>query len=145
MNNTDKSFTDDQDTIVLPGSGEAERSIRNFTHVTYGLMTWGVACIFTNAIPSIFDFFNVSIIMIAAGIMAHTRRKEAKRYWLSNHYRYLVRTFWITIALQIFTFSFNFGIIGFSTSIIAALWSAYRVIRGWIFLGSLKAIPNYRS
>ena len=145
MENTDTQSANDTIVIVPPGADEIERSLRAFTHVTYGLMAWGVACILTNAIPAILEFFNVSIVLITAGIMAHTRRREARKYWLSNHYRYLVRTFWITALLQIFTFSFNLGLIGISTSMMAALWSGYRVIRGWINLGSLKAIPNYSS
>ena len=145
MKNTSSKPTSDQIPMVKPSATELERSLRTFTHVTYGLMAWGVACTFTDAIPSIFELLNVSIILIAAGVMAHARRTEAKQYWLANHYRYLVWTFWITVLLQVVAFSFHFGFFGFSTSSIAALWSAYRVLRGWILLSSLKVIPDYSS
>ena len=120
-----------------------EKSLKVLTHVTYGLMTWGIFGMFDLSLPMIFSFGTISLPFVLAGIVAIVKLKSASSFWFANHYSWLVRTFWISLLLQLLTFSYGINDLVISTSTLGAFWSLYRVVRGWLLLVELKPIPNY--
>jgi uncharacterized membrane protein len=134
--------------VQEPAPSGTERSLVNYTHLTYGFMAVGVLAYFSShsftglsLLTIQFYFCNLSLPFIIGAIMAHIRRADAKPYWLANHYRWMIRTFWFCLLFQIFYIHF----FGLSTATMAALWACYRIVKGWVHLYSSRPIPRYRS
>ena len=129
---------------TAPGSSEEEKSNRTVTHVAYGLMAWGALGMFDQTtVPTIFAFGSITLPFIIAGILVHIKRDESREYWFANHYQWMVRTFWFSVLWQLLHFSYSINYFTLSTALIGALWSVYRVVRGWLYLTQHKPIPNY--
>ena len=122
-------------------SGNDEKTTLTLTHVTYGLMAWGVLGMFDQTIsPNIFIFNTITLPFIVSGILIYVKKNEVSDYWYAGHYRWLLYTFWFSILWQVLTFSVSLMIISLSTATIGAIWSAYRVVRGWIALSQRRNI-----
>lgn len=129
---------------IAPGASEAEKSSRTVTHVAYGLMAWGVIGMFDQStVPTILAFGSITLPFVVSGILSHIKREECSRFWFSNHYRWLIRTFWFSVLWQVLHFSYSLNFFTLSTATLGALWSVYRVVRGWLYLTQHMAIPNY--
>lgn len=112
-------------------------------HFAYGLMAWGVIGLFDQAtVPTIFAIGSITLPLIVSAILVYMKRADAAPFWFASHTRYLIITFWLTVLFQILSFSFNLNALTFSTALIGALWSIYRVIRGWLTLTQNKPIST---
>ena len=123
-------------------------NLLGYTHVMYALHALTIVTgIATSAfIVTVFLFGIPSIIAV---IMNYVRRNDARGTWLESHFRWQLRTFWITaltVALAWIAFGWLvlifIGLIPiFIISGIAGLWAAYRIVRGWLALSARKALP----
>ena len=111
-------------------------------HVAYGLMAWGVVGLFDQTIvPIIFAFGSITLPLIVSVILVYTKRADAAPFWFANHAGYLITTFWLTVLFQILSFSFSLNALTLSTAFFGALWSIYRVIKGWLILTQNRPLP----
>lgn len=82
---------------------------------------------------------------IIAVILNYITRSNANGTWLESHWRWQLRTFWITAAWAVVAALLVFTIIGipFAWLLLLALgiWLLYRVIRGWLALFGGKPMP----
>lgn len=118
-----------------------EKSTLIITHVIYGLMAWGVWGMFDqNIVPNIYVFNSITLPFIVGGILIYVKKGEISPFWYARHYRWLMYTFWFSILWQVLYFSVNLMGISLSTATIGAIWSIYRVARGWIALQQRKNV-----
>lgn len=69
------------------------------------------------------------------------KRDAVAGTWLESHFRWQIRTFWITLAWSIVGIVTLFVFIGLFVLGVAAMWFLYRAIKGWIELSEGK--PMY--
>ena len=115
-----------------------------WTHVIYALHAVTVLVGATTA-AFIVTVFVFSVPSIVAVMLSYAKRGEAAGTYLESHFRWQIRTFWfaalwcviggvmmVTILLIPVSFVLFVGV---------GVWVAYRVIRGWLALGSAKPLP----
>jgi uncharacterized membrane protein len=102
-----------------------EASLRRLTAIVYGLQLAGY---FTGISP------------IAGVIINYVKRDAVAGTWLESHFRWQIRTFWITFAWSIVGAVLLFVFIGLFVLGVAAMWFLYRAIKGWMELSEGKAM-----
>ena len=82
---------------------------------------------------------------IIAVILNYAKRADVRGTWLDSHFGWQIRTFWyafLWLFLGVVAFVTLIGIpIAFAIWILTGLWVLYRIVRGWMALGSRKALP----
>ena len=58
-----------------------------------------------------------------------------------SHYGWGIVTFWVTLLIGIIGFLLTFVLIGYAVLGVLWLWTAYRVIRGWLRLMDRREAP----
>jgi uncharacterized membrane protein len=120
-----------------------------YTHVMYALHAFAVVMgILTSA--SIVGQFIFSVPSIVAVVMNYVRRGEARGTWLESHFRWQLRTFWVVvIACLIAWLLFGWLVVIFIglipiwiVYVLAGLWAAYRIVRGWLALNARKPMRS---
>jgi uncharacterized membrane protein len=102
-----------------------DASLRQLTAIVYGLQLAGY---FTGISP------------IAGVIINYVKRDAVAGTWLESHFRWQIRTFWITLAWSIVGVVTLLVFIGLFVLGVAAMWFLYRAIKGWIELSEGKAM-----
>lgn len=78
---------------------------------------------------------------IAGLILAYVKRGEVPR-WQASHYRWLIRTLWIWLLLMaIGGLTSPLGI-GWLIIVAVSIWLTWRVAKGWLLVGQLRAIRD---
>lgn len=118
--------TDPQADTLSPHSGpHAHAHTSRPAQVVYGLYLAGLVTASATALIGI--------------IVAYVYRKEAPD-WLSEHYRFQIRTFWIGILYSLLLFSANVFVMNGWLWLPLVLWVVLRCVRGLRSL-SRKAAP----
>lgn len=100
-----------------------EESNTTVTHVVYGLHAASFLLGFTS---------------IIAVIVNYVKRSDVAGTWLESHFRWQIRTFWWGLLWGALGFIGAFFVVGFPILIAAAIWYAYRIIKGWLRLNDRK-------
>ena len=119
-----------------------------WTHVIYGLHALSVVIGLTSA-AYVVTAFLFGIPSIVAVIMNYARRADVRGTFLESHFRWQIRTFWFAflwvLLAGLASLPLMLVLVGFVTYALAAvvigLWVLYRVVRGWMRLGSRQ--PMY--
>ncbi len=84
-----------------------------------------------------------NITLLIGVIIAYVYRKEAAP-WLQQHYRYLIRTFWIGTLYACIAFLLSIVIVGTLLWPLLAIWLGVRCLLGWFDVrkGLTPARPN---
>ena len=81
------------------------------------------------------------VTLIGGAVIDYLKREEAAGTWLESHVRWQLRTFWWTLAWGVVGFVTFVILIGVFIWLVAALWFAYRVARGWVALRARRPVP----
>lgn len=79
---------------------------------------------------------------IIAVILNYLKRSEARGTWLESHFRWQIRTFWfgllwVSLCVGFIIATFGIGIlVAWLPIVLVGFWFVYRVVRGWVALGS---------
>ena len=128
--------------------GEPKPSDVTWTHVIYALHAVGVSLgVATSAF--IVTGFLFGLPSIVAVIINYVKRGDVRGTYLESHFRWQIRTFWFALLwlalATLVSLPLMLVLVGFVTLWIAAvvigLWVLYRVVRGWMRLGSRQ--PMY--
>jgi len=98
-------------------------TLRNITHVAYGLFALG----FLTA-----GFFGVAT--IAAVILLYIKRADAAGTVYASHFDWLMQTFWWGLLWLAISALATLVFIGWIGVVATFIWAIYRVIKGWIAL-----------
>jgi uncharacterized membrane protein len=115
------------------------------THVIYGLHAFSAVTGMLSP-AMIVTAFLTGWPSIIAVILNYVKRSEVRATWLDSHFSWQIRTFWyalLWVVLGAILFATVVGIVvalplWFATGI----WVLYRIIRGWMALGSQKELPR---
>jgi uncharacterized membrane protein len=79
---------------------------------------------------------------IAGLILAYAKRRDAGSSWQASHYRWLIRTQWVWLLLMaIGGLTSPLGI-GWLIILAVSIWLIWRVAKGWMLVGQLRALPD---
>jgi len=92
----------------------------------------------------------LTILGIAAVIIAYVKRDEARGTWLASHITWLIRTFWWSFLWNVIGMLvlFTLGLILIGIPIAYAIWIAttiwviYRLVKGYLLFKDSKPIPG---
>jgi len=116
----------------------------SYTHVMYALHA---ISILTGAAGSAFiaTYFVFGLPSIIAVVMNYVRRPAVRGTWLESHFRWQLRTFWITLLVLVLLSPLVITIILIPLVIVATavlgLWAMYRIGRGWLALRDGRSLP----
>ena len=116
----------------------------SYTHVMYALHA---VSILTGAAGSAFiaTYFVFGLPSIVAVVMNYVRRPLVRGTWLESHFRWQLRTFWITLLVLVLLSPLVITIVLIPVVILATvalgLWAMYRIARGWLALRDGRSLP----
>ena len=82
---------------------------------------------------------------IIAVILNYVKRSEVRGTWLDSHFSWQIRTFWFALLwLAVGAIAF-ITVVGIPIALVlwfaTGIWVLYRIIRGWLALGSQRPVP----
>ena len=110
-------------------TSEAEKSVsdKNLTTIIYALyavsLVFGVTC-------------------LVAIIINYVKRDDARGTIYESHFDWQIKTFWIGLAIAIVGFITMFILIGFVILFAGAIWSIYRIVKGFLNWNDNKPMPT---
>ena len=129
-------------TSVSSGSTD---SLRTWTNVIYALHAFSLITGILGT-ATVIGAFLTGWPSILAVILNYVKRSEVRGTWLESHFRWQIRTFWfgllwVTLCFLFIVFTLGIGIlVAWIPLGIVAVWFIYRIVRGWLALGSGRAI-----
>lgn len=113
-------------TPTVPKTAEELASLRRLTLVTYVLyaLAW----------------FN-GVTAVIADIINYVKRDDARGTLYESHFTWQIRTFWWSLAWALVGFITSFILVGFAILFGAAIWSIYRIVKGWLYWNDRKPLP----
>jgi uncharacterized membrane protein len=80
------------------------------------------------------------ITMIIAIIINYVKRDDVKGTWLESHFKWQIKTFWITLLGTIVGGVTALLVIGWFILLVTGIWFIYRIVKGWMNLNDNKAM-----
>ena len=115
------------------------------THVIYGLHAFSALTGMLSP-AMIITAFLTGWPSIIAVILNYVKRSDVRATWLDSHFSWQIRTFWFALlwlAIGAVLFVTVVGIpFAFVLWFATGIWVLYRIIRGWLALGSEKGLPR---
>ncbi|MGR4069126.1 hypothetical protein OCT51_06870 [Halomonas sp. LR3S48] len=71
-------------------------------------------------------------------VIAYVYRGEGP-HWFDEHYRYLIRTFWLSVLYFAVSLLLTLVLIGFVTTLLAVVWLVIRCVKG------IKRLQEHRA
>lgn len=130
----------------VPSDAIASSSLVGWTTAIYALHAASlvIGVVGTATVVGTFLFGWPSIVAV---ILNYVKRNEVRGTWLDSHFRWQLRTFWfglLWVGLCVLFVIFTLGIgvlLVWVPLIVVACWFIYRIVRGWLRLGSRQ--PMY--
>ncbi len=91
-------------------------------------------------------FFSAGMLTLIPVIINYIKRPDTAGTFVESHHTWMIRTFWISLAMAALCFVLIFTIIGIPLAMLLGagtwLWFAYRVVRGFLDLDNGKAMST---
>ena len=78
---------------------------------------------------------------VIAVIINYVKRDDARGTLYESHFTWQIRTFWWSLAWALLGFITSFILVGFAILFGAAIWSIYRIVKGWLYWNDRKPLP----
>ena len=125
---------------LVPSSG-----LVTLTHVIYALHAFSAVTGMVSP-ALIVTAFLTGWPSIIAVILNYVKRSEVRGTWLDSHFSWQIRTFWFALLWLAICGVLFATVIGIPFAIVlwlaTGIWVLYRIIRGWLALGSQKELPQ---
>ena len=108
---------------VFPPENNQGLSLRNTTHIIYGLFALGLLSA---------GFLGLAT--LAAIVLAYLKRADAAGTVYAGHFDWVINTFWWGLLWFVLSALATFIFIGWITGLIVLVWLLYRLIKGWLAL-----------
>jgi len=105
----------------------AEKKLKDLTMLVYILQAVGLF---------------VGLTWIAAVIVNYVKREDVRGTWMESHFDWQIKTFWIGLAASIVGWITLWILIGWLILLAVAIWSIYRIVKGWLALNDRKPLPD---
>ncbi|HYD58667.1 MAG TPA: hypothetical protein VEB41_17315 [Burkholderiales bacterium] len=114
-------------------------------HVVYALHAFSVVTAMFSPVLIITAFLTGWPSIIAV-ILNYVKRSEARGTWLDSHFSWQLRTFWYALLWVGIAVVLALTLIGIPVAVAIlfgiGIWVLYRIIRGWLALGSQRELPR---
>ena len=114
-------------------------------HVVYALHAFSVVTAMFSPVLIITAFLTGWPSIIAV-ILNYVKRSEARGTWLDSHFSWQLRTFWYALLWVGIAVVLALTLIGIPVAVAIlfgiGIWVLYRIIRGWLALGSQRQLPR---
>ena len=127
-------------TIESQNTSAPAPSVVTVSHIVYALHAFAILTGIAGA-ATVIGSFVASIPSLVAVILNYVKRSDARGTWVYSHYRWQIRTFWWALLWGIIGVLSLIALIGFAILGALTLWLIYRIVRGWLRLGSER--PMY--
>ena len=122
-------------------------SLVQLTHVIYGLHALAVFVGVTSSVATVAGGFVFGLPSLIAVFLNYLKRGDVAGTWLESHFRWQIRTFWLTALWLVISGLVMLTIIGIPIAAwvmipILGLWVGYRVVRGWLALSGVRPIGD---
>ena len=129
-----------------PVSGlEPREGLITLTHVMYALHSVSALTgILTPAL--VVTAFLTGWPSIIAVIINYVKRSEVHATWLDSHFSWQLRTFWFALLWLVVGAVLFATVVGIPVAVVlwiaTGIWVIYRLVRGWLALGSRQTLPR---
>ncbi len=106
---------------------EQEQRLRTLTHILYALYALG--------------YLTAGVSALAAIIINYIKREDAEGTPYTSHFKWQIRTFWWSLAWMILGLMLALIAVGIIVLWVSAIWTLYRIIKGWLYLYDNKPLP----
>ena len=114
------------------------------THLMYGLHAFSALTGLLT--PALVVTFLTGWPSIIAVIINYVKRSEVRATWLDSHFSWQLRTFWYALLWLALGGVLFITVVGIPVAIAlwlgTGIWVLYRLIRGWLALGSKQTLPH---
>jgi len=120
-------------------------SIVSWTQIIYALHAFSLLTGILGA-ATVVGAFLTGWPSIIAVILNYIKRSEVRGTYLESHFSWQIRTFWFALLWLAIGGVLFATVIGIPFAIVlwlaTGIWVLYRIIRGWLALGSQKELPQ---
>lgn len=88
------------------------------------------------------SFVAGGLTLFAGVIVNYVRRDDVKGTWLESHFRWQIKTFWITLVWSVVGAALVVFLIGWAVLTAVMLWLIYRIVKGWLYLSERRPLPT---
>lgn len=81
------------------------------------------------------------ITAIVGIVLNYIKREDAQGTLYESHFTWQIRTFWWSLLWSVVGVLTLFILIGFPILFVAAVWTVYRLIKGWLNWNDRKPMP----
>ena len=74
-------------------------------------------------------------------VINYIKREDAQGTLYESHFTWQIRTFWWGLLWAVIGVITMFVLIGFVILFVAAIWSIYRLVKGWLYWNDFKPMP----
>jgi uncharacterized membrane protein len=114
------------------------------THVIYGLHAFSALTGLLSPALVVTAFLTGWPSIIAV-ILNYVKRSEVRATWLDSHFSWQLRTFWYALLWLVIGAIAFATVVGIPVAVVlwlgTGIWVLYRIIRGWMALGSQRVMP----
>lgn len=110
---------------VAQAAAAEDRSLRDLTAVVYALQAASLL---------------LGVTLLAAVVVNYVKREDVAGTWLESHFRWQIRTFWISLLWTVFGAITLLILVGFVILFVWLIWFIYRIAKGWIALAEGKPV-----
>lgn len=127
-----------------PAGPEPSEGLVTLTHVMYALHAFSALTgMLTPAL--VVTAFLTGWPSIIAVIINYVKRSEVRGTWLDSHFSWQLRTFWFALLWLAVGGVLFATVVGLVLAVVlwiaAGVWVVYRLVRGWLALGSRQPLP----
>ncbi|HSF47468.1 MAG TPA: hypothetical protein VLA73_03820 [Burkholderiales bacterium] len=123
---------------------EPSHGLVNLTHLLYAMHGFS-AVMGVLGSAFIVTAFLTGWPSIIAVIINYVKRGDVRGTFLDSHFSWQIRTFWYAVLWVLVAILLVVTVIGIPfawvISVVVGLWVLYRIIRGWMALGSREPMP----
>ena len=76
----------------------------------------------------------IGLTWIVAVIINYVKRDDVRGTWIESHFDWQIKTFWISLAGWVVGVITVWILIGWLILLAVAIWSIYRIVKGWLAL-----------
>ncbi len=83
----------------------------------------------------------VGVSALVAIIINYVKREDAVGTLYESHFTWQIRTFWWGLVWAVLGGLTMFLMVGFVILFVAAIWSIYRLVKGWLYWNDRRPMP----
>jgi uncharacterized membrane protein len=112
--------------VPAPKSEQELARLRQLTLVVYIL--YAVSCL-------------IGVTALVAIIINYIKREDVQGTIYQSHFTWQIRTFWWTLGWFVLGAFTAMLFVGFLIMAVAAVWTIYRLVKGWLYWNDHKPLP----